>query len=135
MKMILSGAASSDADRGGTLIGFALLDHFLELAAIQLALDAAYPVDEQLAIEMIYLVLEGHREQLLGLDLDFLLFGRPRPDQHLGGTFHFRGIVDHRKASFLPDKPAFGLHDSRVNELEQMFARFLLGGVEHDDAL
>src|SRR5262249_6467988 len=55
MKMILSGTARSDADRGGTLIGFTLLDHFLELATIQFALDAADPVDEQLAIEMIYL--------------------------------------------------------------------------------
>src|SRR5215470_1741833 len=57
MKMIFSGAARSDADRGGTLIGFALLDHFLELAPVQLAFDAADPVDEELAVEMIYLVL------------------------------------------------------------------------------
>src|SRR6516165_4363531 len=39
MKRMFNAAGRSDADRGGTLIGLALLDHFLELAAIQLALD------------------------------------------------------------------------------------------------
>src|SRR5690606_37561032 len=55
---------------------------FFQLFANPLALQRAEIVDEQFAVEMIDLVLDAHRQQSLGLDLEWLSFPveRPHPD-------------------------------------------------------
>jgi hypothetical protein len=49
----------SDAHCGGRPpISLALFDHFGESSPVKFTLDAAYPVDEQLAVQMIDFMLE-----------------------------------------------------------------------------
>src|SRR5579885_485566 len=135
MKTIFSGVAIAlDADRGGTLVGLALLDQFLELASIKFALDAADSIDEQLAFQMVDLVLQRDRQKIVGFNLDLLLLRRPCAHQHLGRALNLGGIVDHGQASFFPDDLSLRLDDLRIDQLEQMFARFVMVGIEHDDA-
>src|SRR5579885_906251 len=137
MKTIRSGAAAaaSDLDAGGPLlIGFALLDQLGEPAAVKLALDAAQAIDEEAAVEMIDLVLQRDRQQILSLDLDRLLLRRPRAHHHLFRALHLGGEIDHREAALLPEHRALGLDDLGIDELEQVLAGVLVIGIEHDHA-
>src|SRR5580698_2114098 len=125
MKTIRSGApVASDTDGGGGLpIGLALLDHFRDLAAIEFAFDTADAIDEELAVEMIDLVLQRYREQVVGLDLDFFLAWRPGPHQHSFSALHICRKSDHREASLFPHDRTLGFDHLRIDQLEQVFAR------------
>src|SRR5579863_4302947 len=134
IKTILSGeCCASDLDGGGWLaIGLALLDHFGETAAIEFAFDPAYAIDEELAIEMVDLVLEGDCQQFVCLDFDLLFFGCPRAHQNASGALHLSCKIDHRQTTLFPQYRTIRLDDAGVDELEQMFAEIVMVGVEHD---
>src|SRR5512146_828751 len=135
MKTILSGVAISDPDAGGPLaIGLALLYQLGEFTPVKFALDAADAIDEELAVEMVDLMLQRHREQVICLDLDFLFLGRPRAHQHPRGAFYVGGVVDHREASFLPYHRTVGFDDRRIDKPQQCLAGVLMVGVEHHHA-
>src|SRR5260370_35282438 len=98
MKTIFSGSAILDPYRGGTReVSLALLDQLLEFAFVEFAFDPADPIDKQFAVEMIDLMLQRAREQLVGFDLDLLVARGPRAHAHArrplagGGVLHRRG--------------------------------------------
>src|ERR1700758_724207 len=123
MKTILNGVAISDPDAGGPLaIGLALLYQLGELAPVQFALDTADAIDKELAVEVVDLVLQRDREQVVRLDLDLLLIRSPRTHQHARGASHVGGIVDNREASLLPDNRTLGLDDLRIDKPQQLLA-------------
>src|SRR5437763_7939023 len=102
MKTILSGGRASDADVGGRLtIGLALLQKLGQLAPVQLALYPAQPVNEQLTVEVIDLVLKRDRAQFSRLYFNFPFFECPGLNEHFGFASHLGTEIDHRKESFV----------------------------------
>src|SRR6266851_201588 len=88
--------AGLDSDTGGPLaIGFALLNHFLQSAAIELSLDTADAVDKQLAIQVVDFVLDRDGEQLVSFELDLFLLRRPCTHQNLRCPRHLSGVIDY----------------------------------------
>src|ERR1700693_2837450 len=126
MKTILSGVTISDPDAGETrAIGLALLYQLGEFARVQSALDVADAIDEELAVEVVDLMLQRHREQVVGLELDFLLLGCPRAHQHARGAFDVGGIIDHRKASLFPDDRTLGFDNFWIDKPQQFLTGVL----------
>src|SRR5579859_4392534 len=116
MKTIFSGSAILDPHRGGTLeVGFALLDQLLEFAFVEFAFDPADPIDKQFAVEMIDLMLQRDRQQIVGFDLDFLLVRCPRAHQHVRRALDFGCVIDHRETSFFPGYFSFRFNDLRID--------------------
>src|SRR6266436_5937033 len=102
MKTIRNGGESDKRGGGWLAIGLALPGVLGEFAAIEFALQAADAIDEEPAVEMIDLVLEGDREQIGGLEFNLFLLRRPGADQHFGRAFDLGGEIDHREAALLP---------------------------------
>ena len=88
-----------------------------------------------LPFEMIDLMLQRDREQIVCFDFDFFLIGSPRAHQHARRALDVRRIVDHGQAALFPNDFSLGLDDARVNQLEQILARLIVIGIEHDDPL
>src|SRR5262245_39916459 len=103
----------------------AVAQHLLDAALVGIALEGAQPVDEELAVEVVELVLERHRQQAVGLDLDLALVERPRPEQDLGAALHLGGVVDDTETALFPQDRAPVLNDDRIDELEEVLAGIL----------
>src|SRR6266481_2776973 len=106
MKTSLTGRRPPlDVDDGRLRSGFleaSLALQLLDLPLVKIALQPADAVDEQLAVEVIDLMLERHGEQAFGLEAHFLLLRRERPHEHARCPLHLRREVDDREAAFLP---------------------------------
>ena len=119
MKTILNGVGDFRSGRWRAAAPSALpsLISFCEFAPVEFALDPADAIDEELAVEMIDLMLQRDREQVVRLDLDLLLVGRPRAHQHARRAFHVGGVIDHRQASLFPNDRTLGLDDLGIDQL------------------
>src|SRR5262249_18843853 len=93
---------------GGRLrafLGFAL-QLLLALRDVEAALEPADPIDEQLAVEVVDLVLEAHRLEPLRADLDLLAVEIQRAQEHALRALHLRLEVGYREASLVPHDAA-----------------------------
>src|SRR5687768_2958315 len=79
----------------------AILALLLELLADARALELRQVVDEQLAVEMIDLVLNAHGEQPVGVELDLLAVAVQGTHADLLRARHLVEVTRHRQATFL----------------------------------
>src|ERR1700722_8584037 len=107
---------------GALPLAFALC--LANLAQRQVALQRAHTEDEQHAVEMIDLVLEAAREQLLAIHLEPLAKLVLRANPHLGRTHNLLANVGKAEAPFFFVKPALAKGDFRIDE-HQLLSRVL----------
>src|SRR5690349_8154007 len=77
----------------------ALLALLVELLANALALEIGQVVDEQLAVEMIHLVLDAHGEDVLVVALEARAAAILEAHAHLGGALHLIEDPRHRQTA------------------------------------
>src|SRR5882672_12388730 len=77
----------------------ALLAVFLESLADALSLELGEVIDEELAVEMIDLVLDAHCQQAVGVQFELLPLDVLRPDPDAGGALAFVEDPGHRQAA------------------------------------
>src|SRR5712691_2385548 len=108
-----------------------------ELAAarpVEVALQARQPIEEERSVEVIDLVLQRHRQQLLGLDLHLALLRSPATHEHAPCALDRSGQVGDGEAAFFPYDLALALGDLGIDEAETVLAGLRVVGpqVEHD---
>ena len=96
--------------------------HFFAPATVKIAFQAADPIDEKFAVQMIDFMLQGDREQPFGFDLDFFFIFIRSDDFHLRGAAHFGGEIDDAQTAFFPDDFSFGPSDHRIDQLVDLLA-------------
>ncbi len=69
--------------------------HFLTPSGIEFTFEAADAIDEEPAVQMVYLVLQGYGEKSFGFDFHFFLIFVERHDFNLSGTTHLGRKVNH----------------------------------------
>ena len=100
----------------------AVLALLLELLADARALELRQVVDEQLAVEMIDLVLDAHGEQPVRVELDLLAVAIERSHADLLGARHLVVDTRHRQAAFLRLLDAFAREDLRIDQHQRLIA-------------
>src|SRR5690606_20411554 len=113
---------------------FALASGSFQIAFLDaLALELREVVDEQLAFEMIHLVLDALREQTFRLELERLAVAVER--LHLDALGPLDVVVQpgHGQAPLLEAPAAFGRDNFRIDQAIRLIAPF--GHVHHDDPL
>ena len=90
-------------------------------------------LDEYGTDQMIHLVLNAHREQIGGLQLERYAVRVVRLDHHVRRPFHSVVVAGHRQAAFLADNFAIGHDDLRIDEDFQV--ALILGHIDHDHPL
>src|SRR5882672_7529154 len=95
----------------GRFLELPVLQELLHAALVEIALQAADAVDEELAVEMVDLVLQRHRKQALGLDPHFLLVRRVGAEQNARRAVDLGREVDDREAALFPDDRPLALDD------------------------
>ena len=107
-----------------------LLEH-LGLDAV--ALERAQVVDEDLAHQVIHLVLDADGRQALGVELVGLAVAAERAHAHAGVALDLLVDLRHRQAALLAQDPVVGAGDQLgVDQHARLVVR--LGGVHHDQA-
>src|SRR5438105_1335975 len=86
------------AGRAEARLGCPLLAVFVELLANPLALELREVVDEQLAIDVIHLMLNAHRQDIGVIALENGSSPVLRPDAHLRGSLDLVEDPGHREA-------------------------------------
>src|SRR5262245_23965079 len=106
----------------------------LDLADDLIALDAAQPIDEDHAVEVIHLVLEPAREQ--GRALDGLLGPMPVEAAHRGfrGADHRRVEPGYAQAALLLELHAVARHEDGIDHLDETGTGPPAGDVDDEDA-
>src|SRR5262249_35453158 len=111
----------------------ALLALLLQAPADELALQLGQIVDEELAFEVIHLVLDTHREHTLRVDLERLAVAIERMHANSGGALELGVDSRERQAPLLAGNPPLGRQDLRIDEHHRLIAR--LAHVEHQEPL
>src|SRR5690606_29680247 len=99
--------------------------HLFQLLANAVALQARDIVDEQLAVEVIQLVLDAYRQQAIGVHLERLAVSVQRLDQHAVRALHRFIEARHRQATLVVGLGLLG--DRRhlgVDEHQRLVALF-----------
>ena len=91
-------------------------------------------VCQQRAVEVVDLMLDAYRLEVLCFQLDFLLVDRPAPDQDALGSLHLGGKVDDAQAPFLVGDGSGLLRDYRVDDLDEVPTAILGRCVDNDRA-
>src|SRR5262245_5704114 len=128
-------AERSSSGRGvGLRVGLDLLLAKLlhALAHVHAALEPADAVDEEDAVEVVDLVLEAHRLEPLGLDLERVAVEIGRAQAHALGALDVGLEVRNREAAFVPADLALGLDDLGVHEDARVLLGALLGPADVD---
>src|SRR5437763_235617 len=125
------------SDEEGASRAAALPSLACELAAarpVEVALQARQPIEEERSVEVIDLVLQRHRQQLLGLDLHLALLRSPATHEHAPGALDRSGQLGDGEAAFFPYDLALALGDLGIDEAETVLAGLRVVGpqVEHD---
>ena len=84
-----------------------------QLLAHHLALERRQVVDEHLAVQVIHLVLDAHREQAVGGELEGFAVAIERLDRDRVGAGDVGVDAGHRQAAFLVDLAALACSRSR----------------------
>src|SRR6266404_8456522 len=129
--------ASRRLQRGGLALPLrlALRLELLHPAADELTLERAEVIDEQLALQVIHLVLHAHREQRVRRFPPVLLaVPSEELDHDAAEPGHFLVLVRDREAAFGIRELALADLDDRVDEPEEPFA-LLLGRLSLGSAL
>src|SRR6185437_12073054 len=124
-RMQREGARSSNdaaALSGGGSPGRALLALLLELLADALTLEAREIVDEELAVDVVHLVLNADGEQLLAVTLEDVAVAVLGAHPDLRGALDLIEVSGHREAPFLGRDLAFAREDLRVDEDQRIVA-------------
>src|SRR6185503_3999686 len=87
-----------------------------------LALQLGEVVDEQLAFEVVHLVLNADREHAVGVELERLAVGIERSDADRGGAIDEVVELGHRKAPFLGVSLTLGMQDFGVDQAQRLLA-------------
>ena len=127
---------SSRYVRGGcwfTCLAGTLLAIFIQLLANALALEIGEIVDEQLAFEMVHLVLQAHGRETIEVDLEDLALHVLGAGADGGGTLHLVENAGNRQATFLGNPLAFTRQNLRV--AEHLRVRLSLGNIHNDQSL
>ena len=105
----------------------------LELLANPLALQIRQVVDEQLPVEVVHLVLDTHRQDVVVLALEQRAGAIVRAHPDLRRALHFIENPRHRQTPFLGARLPFARDDQRVDEHQRLV---VLGrDVDDDDPL
>src|SRR5690606_22644301 len=105
----------------------------LELLANALLLEPRQMIDEDLAVEVVDLMLDAGREQTGRLELERAAVAVERAHAHAPRAHDRLEDARHRQASFLHDLLAVGLDDLGIHEHLELIA--LLRQVDHDHTL
>ena len=115
----------------GDVVGLELL----HAPADELALQAGQVVDEDRALEVVGLVLQGDGEQLVGLDLELLARVVERADPDLGRAVDVLGLARDGEAALGVGRLPLGPDDDRIDEVEELLPLLPGRGVDDDAAL
>src|SRR6185312_15081805 len=120
------------SDRSGRSGGarLALLAFLVELLADAVALDVGEVVDEELAVEMIHLVLQADREHSLEVALEPLAMAILGTDAHLRGALDLVEDAGDRQAPLLALRRALAAQDLGIHEHERLVV--LLGDIDDE---
>lgn len=105
----------------------------LDLAKDQIALDAAQPIDEDAAVEMIHFVLKRAREQPVALDEAKLAVAIETLDDSSLRAGDRRCEAGHAEAAFILELHAFALDEHGVDEHLQILRLATDRHVHHED--
>src|SRR5579875_442033 len=112
----LSGASDRGiAAAGSSRARLALPALLVEFLADALALEVGEIVHEQLAVEVIHLVLEAHREKTLEIALERLALTVLGAHADLRGPLHLVEDPGHREAALLGLRGALAAHDLGIH--------------------
>src|SRR6185437_3396677 len=129
-RQYLKGAAATFG-RGGA--GSALLAVLLQLLADALTLEIGKVVDEELAVEVIHLVLDADGENLLAVPLEEVAVAVLGTDTDPRGALHLLEIAGNGKAALLRGDLALPGQNLRVDEDQRIV---VLGrDIDHQQAL
>src|SRR3984893_6726445 len=111
----------------GTLLSF-----FFQAAPDELALELREVVDEQLALEMIHLMLDANSQKSIRIHFKRLPVGPQGSHPDVGGALHLVEYVGYRQTTLFTGTASFGLQQFGVDEDHGLVT--LLAHIEHDDA-
>src|SRR5712691_8857120 len=84
---------------------------------------------------MVNLMLQSDGEEVFGLQRDLVLIRGPSFYLDFCCTLYFGSVINHAEATFLPNNLALTGCDDRIDQFEQMLARFFVIYVDDNDAL
>src|SRR6266568_4430965 len=118
-----------------TLLPLAVALHLANLAQSQVAFERAHSKDEKHAVEMIDLMLECARKQLLAIHLEPFPLQILGADADLGGPHNLFANLGKAEAALLLVLPAIAEDDFRINDHQLLRGVFSLAQVDHGHAL
>ena len=84
---------------------------------------------------MVDFVLQGHGQQVFGLQGDFFLVERPGADLDFGGPFDLGGVINDAETAFFPHHRAFPGGDTWIDQPQQLLAGLVMIHVKNDNTL
>src|SRR5581483_6224342 len=109
-------------------------EHFFQPARVEVALQTAHAIEDELAVQVIDLVLQRDGEQPFGVDFKLFFFFIERLELDARGAFDLDREIDDAETAFFPKQLALAPGDFGVDQLQQVLAGVVVVDIEHDDA-
>src|ERR1017187_817804 len=108
--------------------------HLADLAQIQAALQRAHPEQKKNAIQVVDLVLEGARQQIIPVHLEPFALLILRTDANLGGAHNLLANVGEAEAAFLLVQLALAQNNLGIDQHQLGFGPLAHADVDHGHA-
>src|SRR5450755_777197 len=105
---------------------------FFEAPANQLTLEFGKVVDEQLAVEMVHLVLKANGQKAVGVNFKRISVTSQRADTDMRSPLHLVIDVGHRQTTFFARTASLGTQEFRIDKNHGLIA--LLAHVENEQS-